>query len=146
MAIVFGFQGKAYRNTGTYGTPVWNEITNIRDVTSNLQTDEDDVTTRGGNGWKQNAATLKDASIEFEMIYDTADADFTAIQTAFLNGTSIDMAFMDGDITTTGKQGLRAEMMVSQFGRNEPLAQAMKVPVTVKPAYSSNAPTWYTVP
>lgn len=146
MAIVFGYQGKAYRNTGTYGSPTWNDIPNIRDVTITLQTDEDDVTTRGGNGWKQNAATLKDMSIEFEMVYDTTDADFTAMQSAFLNGTSIDMAFMDGDISTTGKQGPRAEMMVSQFGRNEPLTQAMKVPVTVKPAYSSNAPTWYTVP
>ena len=39
------------------------------------------------------------------MVYDTADADFTALQTAFLATTAsareIKIAAMDGDIPTT---------------------------------------------
>jgi hypothetical protein len=146
MPLTFGYQAKLYRNTGTYGTPAWNEVPNVRDVTMSLTVEEDDVTTRGGNGWKQNAATLKDASVDFEMIYDKTDPDFTAFKDAFLNSTAIDVAVMDGDITVTGNQGLRAEMMVTKFDRMENLTQALKVSVTIKPTYSSNAPTWYTVP
>jgi hypothetical protein len=39
---------------------------------------EADVTTRGNAGWRATVATLKDGSIEFEMVWDTGDADFGA--------------------------------------------------------------------
>lgn len=33
---------------------------------------------RATQGWKASAATLKEASLEFTILYDTEDADFTA--------------------------------------------------------------------
>lgn len=146
MAIRLGMEAKVYRNTGTYGVPVWVEITNVRDVTLNLESGEADVTTRANSGWRATAATLKDASVEFQMVWDTADAGFTAIKDAFFNGTNIDLAVMDGDITQTGTQGLRAEFSVTAFSRSEPLEEAITVSVTAKPAYSVNAPVWMVVP
>ena len=64
----------------------WIEIANIRDNNLNLETGEADVTTRGNNGWRQTIATLKDGSVEFEMVYNTSDAAFTAIKDAWLAG------------------------------------------------------------
>ena len=64
------------------------------------------------------------------MLWDTADANFTAIKDAFFNGTSVEFAVMDGDIATAGSQGLRASMAITAFSRNEPLEEAMSVSVT----------------
>ena len=60
MAVKLGLDAKLFRNTGTFATPTWNEITNVRDVTLNLEAGEADVTTRGNNGWRATVATLKD--------------------------------------------------------------------------------------
>jgi TP901-1 family phage major tail protein len=146
MSVRLGLDAKLYRNTATYATPTWDEITNVRDVTLNLEAGEADVSTRGTGGWRATVATLKDASIEFEMVWDSADADFAAIRDAFLNRTAIDMAVMDGDITATGSQGLRAECAVTNFSRNEPLEEAVTVSVTIKPTFSVNPPVWMVVP
>jgi hypothetical protein len=145
MAVKLGLDAKLYRNTGTYSSPTWNDIPNVKDVTLNLEAGEADVTTRGNNGWRATVATLKDGSIEFDMVWDTADTDFAAIRDAFLNRTAIEFAVMDGNITVAGSQGLRATCMVTKFSRSEPLEQAIMVSVTIKPTYSANAPSWLVV-
>jgi hypothetical protein len=145
MSVKLGLDAKLYRNSSVYSTPTWAELTNAKDVTLNLEKGEADVTTRATNGWRATVGTLKDGSVEFEMVWDTQDAGFTAIKDAFFNGTPIDMAVMDGDITASGSQGLRAEFSVISFTRNEPLEEAITVSVTLKPTYSANAPTWMTV-
>jgi hypothetical protein len=104
------------------------------------------VTTRGNAGWRATVATLKDGSIEFEMVWDTADDDFTALRTAFLTNAPIEFAVLDGASNATGSQGLRASMAITNFSRSEPLEEAIKVSVTAKPTYSANAPEWMTVP
>lgn len=146
MGIKLGMDARLYRNTGTHDVPVWTELSNVKDVTLNLEKGEADVTTRANSGWKATAATLKDASIEFEMVWDTSDTGFTAIQQAYFNNTTIELAAMDGPIATAGSQGLRASMMITNFSREEPLEEAISVKVTAKPTYSVNPPTWMTVP
>jgi len=79
------------------------------------------------------------------MAWDTEDAGFTAIKDAWFNGTTLELAVMDGDITENGTQGLRATMSVISFTRNEPLEEAMSVNVTVKPTYAAHAPEWMEV-
>ena len=59
MGVKLGLHAKLYRNTGSGGTPAWNEIPNVRDVTLNLETGEADVSTRGNGGWRANIGTLK---------------------------------------------------------------------------------------
>ena len=104
------------------------------------------TTTRANNGWRAMAALLKDGSVEFEMVWDTGDAGFTAIKDAYFNDSTIGLAIMDGDITTPGSQGLQANFEVMNFSRSEPLEDALKVNVTVKPAYSpSTPPAWVTI-
>ncbi|MGQ0431811.1 MAG: phage tail tube protein [Microthrixaceae bacterium] len=146
MAVKLGLDAKLYRNTGTYAAPVWNEVKNVKDLTLNLEAGEADVTTRGNNGWRATVATLKDGSIEFEMVWDTADDDFGSIRDTFLNRAAMEFAVMDGDITVAGSQGLRATCMVTNFSRNEALEEAITVSVTVKPTYSINPPIWVVVP
>ena len=116
--------------------------------TLNLETGEADVSTRANNGWRATVGTLKDASLEFEMVWDTGDTDFTSIRDAFLNNTTVEFAVMDGLITgagSSGSQGLRATFRIASFSRNEALEEAITVSVTAKPTYSANPPSWMTV-
>lgn len=143
MAIRLGMDCKLYYNKGgTWAAPVWSVINNTKDVTLNLETGEADVTTRGNGGWRATLATLKEGSIEFELIWDTADLAFKAVQQAYFSNGSIEMAAMDGDITTAGATGLHALCSVTNFTRNEPLEEAVTASVTVKPTFSTNAPEW----
>jgi hypothetical protein len=143
--IKLGMEAKLYRNDGTYAAPTWTEMLNVKDLTLNLEAGEADVTTRGNAGWRATIASLKDGSIEFDMVWDTADASFTAIKDAFFAGTTIDFAVMDGDVAGSGSQGLRAEMSITGFSRSEALEEAMMVSVTAKPTYSVNPPEWMVV-
>jgi hypothetical protein len=144
MAIKLGMDAKLYRNTGSFASPTWNLIPNVKDLTLSLETGEADVTTRGNNGWRATVATLKDGSVEFEMIWDTEDEDFTAIRNAFLNNTALELAILDGLSSVAGSQGLRASFMITGFTRNEPLEEAITVSVSAKPTYSANPPAWMT--
>jgi len=146
MGAILGLKGKTYRNTGTYETPVWTEMKNIKDLSLKMEKGEADATTRGNNGWEAVISSLKKGSLEWAMVYDTDDPDFTALHTAWFADTPIEFAVMDGDITTSGSQGLRASMEVFGFGREEQLTEAMEVPITAKPTYSDHPPAWYTVP
>ncbi len=146
MSAKLGMEAKLYRNTGSYESPVWAEVENVKDLALNLEAGEADVTTRANDGWRATIATLKDASVEFGMVWDTEDADFSAIQDAYFDGTSIEFAVMDGDIETEGSEGLRATMAVTGFSRDEPLEEAITVTVTIKPTYADNPPEWYVVP
>jgi hypothetical protein len=144
MAVVIGKDAKLYRNTATWDSPTWNEIENCKDATLNLESGEADVTTRGSD-WRQTEPSLKEGTTEFEMIWDTDDDDFTAIRTAWQNGSTIEMAVMDGDITVAGSEGLRADFKITNFTRSEPLEEALTASVTAKPARTTNTPTWLIV-
>lgn len=146
MTIKLGMEAKLYRNSGTYAAPTWVEMINVKDLTLNLEAGEADVTTRGNAGWRATIAALKDGSIEFEMVWDTGDADFTAIQQAFFGNTDLEFAVMDGDVASSGSQGLRATMAITNFSRSEALEEAIGVSVTAKPTYADNPPEWMTVP
>ena len=145
MSVRLGLDAKLYRNTADYVTPTWVEMGNTKDVTLNLEKGEADVTTRANQGWRATVGTLKDGSIEFEMVWDTEDAGFTAIKDAYFNNAAIAFAVMDGDIATAGSQGLQADFTITNFSRNEPLEEALTVSVTAKPTYSTVAPAWVTI-
>jgi len=142
MALRLGLDAKLYRKDGA----TWDLVANVRDVTLSLETGEADVTTRGNDGWRATVGTLKDASIEFEMVWDTEDEDFSAFLSAFMSGTTVELLVMDGDRGTEGNQGLEASCRIISFTRSEPLEEAITVSVTAKPTYAAIPPTWVTGP
>jgi len=148
--FTLGLDGKTYANTGTNASPTWAEVENVKDLTLNLERGEFDVTTRGGGGFVQRVPVLADGSIDFQMVYDTSDADMTRVRTDYFAKTIRQYAFMDGDITTSGSQGLRAGVGVFNFSRSENLTEAMMIDVSLKVSrfVESSAevtPDWYTV-
>ena len=142
MGVRLGMEARLYRNTGDYATPVWEEVSNVKDVTLNLEKGEADVTTRANGSWRATVGTLKDASVEFQMVWDTEDAAFTEIQLAFFSNSPIEFAIMSGAMIDPDAEGLRATCDVFNFTRNEALEEAIMVDVTIKPTYAANAPAW----
>ncbi len=139
MAIKLGLTCKLMR--GAAGSQATTEMTNVKDVTLNLETGEADVTTRAAKGWRVNAATLKEGSLEFGMNYDTDDEDCKEIMNAFLNGTALSFFVTDGE-----GSGLDADFVITAFNIEQPLEEAVSVSVTAKPTMSTpdRAPTWVT--
>ena len=145
MAQVLGFEAILYYDADGVDVGTWTPLTNVKDVTLNMEEGEADVSTRAGEGYKATIGALIDASVEFEMVWDTDDEGFTALQAAFFARNAIGIAVMDGDIEVAGSQGLTADMAVLKFARGEALEDALKVNVTLKPTYSTTAPDWLTV-
>jgi hypothetical protein len=136
MGVALALNAKLYY--GTAGSTAATEMTNVKDLTLNLSNQEADTSTRGSGGWSTTAATLTDGSIDFSMVWDTADAGFTAIKTAFFAKTNMAFLCLDEE----GGQGLDADFTVSSFTRNETLTDVLMVDVSIKPAYSTRAPEW----
>jgi len=136
MSIKLGMEAKLYY--GAAGATATTELTNVKDVTLNLESGEADVTTRGNSGWRATVGTLKTGSVEFEMIWDSADPGFAAIKDAYFNNTPIALAILDG----AGGEGLDADFSITNFSRKEALEEAITVSVTAKPTYSTRAPAW----
>ncbi len=135
MAIVLGLDAKLLR--GTAGATAATEVTNVKDLSLNLESGEADVTTRATVGWKASVATLKEASLEFGMLYDTEDADFTAFQEAYFSNTPLALFVTDG-----AGGGLDADWSITGFSMEQNLEEAVTVSVTAKPTASTRAPTW----
>lgn len=123
------------------------ELTNVKNVTLTIDTTEADVTTRATEGWRASVPVLKNATVDFTMLWDSADKSFANVQHAFNQRTYIHLAVMDGDAenTTTGYriQGLYAPFSVMNCSRNETLEDALTATVSLKPAnVSGYAPEW----
>ncbi len=139
MAIKLGMDAVLnYKTGGVGGGGSWTELSNVKDVTLSLETGEADITTRANSGWRATVGTLKEASVEFEMVWDTADAGFTAIKDAFFNNTEIGLQVLDG----ASGSGLEADFSITNFSRSEQLEEALTVSVTAKVTYAGTAPAW----
>lgn len=122
---------------GEAGKTATTLLGNVKDVTLSLETGEADITTRAAEGWRTYAATLKEGSVEFEMVWDTEDAGFVAIKDAYFSNDPLALFVSDG-----AGSGLDADFVVTTFSRSEPLEEALTVSVTCKPTLVNRAPTW----
>ena len=140
-----GLDCKLYRNTGTYASPTWVEIVNARDVTVPLTKGEADTSSRASS-WKTRKGTLKDASIDFQLVQADGDAAFAALLDSYLDGSPIELLVLNGATGDTAAQGLRATVEVFQFQESQPLENALVYDVSCKPTPATNPPSWYEVP
>lgn len=141
MANKIGLEAKLL--IGDPGATAATELKNVKDVSLNLEKATADITTRAASGWRVKKATLKEASVEFEMNYDAEDAGFTSMISAFLGNSAVAIFVSDGD----GK-GLDADWDITNFNIEQPLEEAISVSVTAEPTdiggSSGRAPTWKT--
>jgi len=132
--FILGMNGKMYFGAAAAALGALTELTNVRDVTVNLEAGEADVTTRANSGWRATAPTLRECSIDFEMVWKPDDAGFAAIKAAYLASETLELAALDQARETSGAQGPKGSFSITSFGRSEALEEAMTVSVTAKMA------------
>ncbi|MCC7408874.1 MAG: hypothetical protein IT442_14035 [Phycisphaeraceae bacterium] len=125
-SFILGMNAKLY--FGAAGATAATEMTNVRNVTLTLEAGEADVTTRANQGWRATAPTLRECTCEFEMVWDPADAGFTAIKDAFLAAGTVALKILD----KAGGQGPDGDFSITSFSRGEQLEEAITVSVTAK--------------
>jgi len=130
--FILGMNAKIYQGPTGSDLASLTEMSNVKDVTLNLEAGEADVTTRANQGWRATAPTLRECTAEFEMLWKPGDAGFDAIKTAFLTSATIALAVLTGDKAASGTEGPRGDFSITNFSRNEPLEEGVTVSVTAK--------------
>jgi len=140
-APIIGLNGKAYYNSGTYGTPTWVLTSNVGDISVTDEMNTTNIQVRSQSGFEVTVAGLRKVAFEFSMVYDPADSAQTALRTAYGARTKTDFLFLDQINGTAGSQGLRVLGLVTKFARQEKINEAMMVDAKIEPTYdSTNAP------
>lgn len=146
MAQKVGLDCKLYVNDGSYAVPDWTEVDIVRDATLNVEKGDADGTSRRSGRWRATLDTLKDASVDAVLVYDTDDENFVKFQEAFFDDTTLEVAVMDGDIDVADSQGLRMTVRVASFSQPQNLEDAVVVNISLKPSASAaNNPEWITI-
>lgn len=135
MAEKIGFQCRLYY--GTVGSTATTLVAGTIDVTVDLSKAEVDNTARG-DSWESVITGLLSGSATFQLKYNEDIASYVALRTAFLAGTPLALAFLDG---VDGK-GLDGDFSLTGFSHPQPLKDLAKVDVTVKAYTATRTPTW----
>jgi hypothetical protein len=141
--FVLGANCKAYQNTGSFGSPVWGECTQIVNVKTPIKNETPEGSRRASGGYRQYMVTMTDFSLTFNMVWNTGETVFAAILAATYNKTEIDMIFLDGANTSGAHQGPRISAAFADFDRTEDLAGIAMADVTAKPGMTF-VPVWFT--
>lgn len=142
---------RCYRNTGTYASPTWAELKQIKDLAWPLSMGESDVSARWSK-FRFSEPTLIGIELTFGYQYtNAADTDFAALLAAALGRTALELAIADGDITVPGVAYLRAGFKLFGFDNQEPLEGTKLADLTLKPCPFFSAgtliePTYVVVP
>ena len=72
--FILGKDAKIYQGAAGGELAALTEMSNVRDVTLNLEAGEADITTRANGGWRATAPTLRECTCEFEMVWKPGDA------------------------------------------------------------------------
>ncbi len=103
-------------------------VDNVRNLTLNMEAGESDITTRGNDGWRATAPTLRECTAEFQMVWKPGDTAFEAVKDAFLNNTEVELKIL----SEVGGEGPHGDFSITGFTRNEDLEEAILVDVTAK--------------
>lgn len=137
-AVKVGVNAKAYRNTGTYGSPTYTAMGLVRNVTFSMPWDMVEAGARETKA-KLYAKARTDITVSFDMRADDADAGFNAVADAAVSQTTlVDIMFLDAPITVEGARGIRAEWNINLTGQPQEIDGSIYDSFDAKPAWSSN--------
>lgn len=143
MATPLGKDATLNRNTGTFGSPTYNPIDNVQNLSVDATRGEANTSTRGSDV-ATIATTQKVLAISWDLVYVPSDADFTALETAFNSNVTIELFCCDGPTGTAGNKGWHGDWYMTKFSRKEDLDGVIMYECEAKPAKTANTMTWVT--
>lgn len=120
MAAKHGIDCTLARNTGTWGSPTWTELTCVVEVDPPPGWDTTEIKTRASRV-KFGAKTMFGLEFTFRVLCDDSDTGYTALMTAFQSLTAdVDLLLIDGPVTTVGSFGFRGHFQIAEGGQPQP--------------------------
>ena len=119
----------------------WTEAVDISTVGRNSERSQSDFNARSGVITTTGPAKR---GLTFDIAYDTADAFYTALETAHDTNAAIALADCDGPIATAGTRGAVGNVLIVNFSLNEP--DSGPATVSVEAALTSFANWGYVAP
>lgn len=140
MKAKLGFQAVIYRNSASYDTPTWDEVTDISDLNLTPAMEEADSTARGQGGLGTSEPTILRIEISGKIRDGSpANADYTAFQNAFYGRSALDLLVLDGPRTVVGSTGVRADFKLFNWAQDQSLATALFNDFSLKPCVGNTA-------
>ena len=133
-----GYTAHIYYNTGSYGSPTWSAIDIITDPDLPMKFDEIESTTRASGGVKEFEPGLIDLGFSCKIKSDESVTAYTALETAVLARSSVDIMVLDGGSTTNGSRGYRFDAKIFDWGQPQAIADELYNTLVLKPCPSSN--------
>lgn len=142
MSVKTGFQGYLYYGDQVLSDSVapsavsWTELGNATDVTTDLNKDRVEKTTRtdARTGYKTFVTTTASGTITTQLNFDEDDSDLETLEDAWYDGTIMSFCALSGAVGTTGSRGLAGNFEVQNFSRSEPRDGVMTVDVELAPS------------
>jgi hypothetical protein len=138
-----GIDAKCYRNTGTYASPTWTEITKLRDFQVNYGVGDQEIGTRedGVETFGHTRPKYDITGSYREPAPGVTDAVYTALADAHAAATPIELLILDngGSPTTNGSVGHRGFFGVFGWSINQSLDEHEFREFSLKPTPSTTA-------
>lgn len=132
--IKIGPKCAVYRNTGTYGSPTWTAITNVRDAQVAIPWDLVEASIRDTRVRLYHPTQI-DFAVSLTVRCDDADAGYQALLGAAQEGTTIDMMILDGLVSVEGSAGVRSHFHVSMTGQPQGIGDVLYATFDLKPGF-----------
>jgi hypothetical protein len=126
-----GRDGKSYYDSaGNWSNPTWVEIKEIIDETI---TPAVELATGGSRVEEYVNNEVASRSFEWDCTYrykkECDDEVYPALLAAFIAGTPLYMAFLDGPVATAGSKGWKAPILIDQMPQQRNLGDLVEVTV-----------------
>lgn len=131
-----GILSKVYRNTGTYGAPVWVEVTSISDLSVEANWDEGEASTRASRV-KKTKKTMLDVPITGKIKVSDTDAAYIAFWNAAHSDDVLDLMILNGSSSTNGVRGYRGEFDVNTPKEDQGMGNVLFMEFSLKPSDSA---------
>src|SRR5436853_6765065 len=120
MAETIGLECKAYRNTGTWGSPTWVLMGTINMVSIKIGRNLVAISNRASE-WEKVLAGLLKGDFELKFTRDNTDASQLALRDAVINKTTVGLALSDGPIASSGSVYAKADVLFGDCNDEEGL-------------------------
>lgn len=135
-----GIKCKLYRNTATYASPTWDEVTCVSDLKVDRK-------------WNEGAFVTRESRVELTMktflqlsltgkvkVENTANSDYVALDDALNADTVIDFMVLNGPSNENDVRGYRFDAQVFDGSQDQGTGVVLMDDILIKPTPSANKP------
>ena len=141
--MLLGINAKCYRNTGSWGSPTWSEVTCISDFTLPVGWDTVEAPTRASRV-KSGARTLVALNPTGKLKSSVDEENYLAFWEALMAAPGsaeeeLDLLILNGPHTTNGCRGYRGMFIVTKGDEDQGLGNALFNDIALMPSAFATA-------